>query len=167
MVRYPVALESDGNTVLVSFPDFPEAHTFGDDEEEALTRAENALLTLLDAYIRDRQDIPAPSRAGGPHVPLSGLVSAKLGLYGAMRASGIGKAELARRLGCHLPQVDRLLDLRHASRLDQLEQALHAIGRRLAVSVVPAGAPARGARRSPSAGKRPGPTRRLPEPEGA
>jgi antitoxin HicB len=147
MVRYPVALESDGDTVLVSFPDFPEAHTFGDDEEEALARAEDALLTILDAYIRDRHGIPAPSRAGGPHVALSGLVCAKLGLYGAMRASGIGKAELARRLGCHLPQVDRLLDLGHASRLDKLEQALQAIGRRLAVTVVPARSPARGTRR--------------------
>ena len=92
--------------MLVSFPDFPEAHTFGDDEEEALAHAEDALLTVLDAYIRDRQDIPVPSRSGGPQVALSGLVSTKLGLYGAMRASGIGKAELARRLGCHLPQVE-------------------------------------------------------------
>ena len=158
MVRYPVALERDGDTVLVSFPDFPEAHTFGDDKEEALARAEDALLTVLDAYIRDRQDIPVPSRAGAPHVTLSGLVSAKLGLYGAMRASGIGKAELARRLGCHLPQVDRLLDLGHASRLDQLEPALQAVGRRLAVSVVPASSRARGTRRRASVGKRSGPT---------
>jgi antitoxin HicB len=40
-----------------------------------------------------------------------------------MRAGKIGKAELARRLHCHLPQIDRLLDLNHASRLDQLEAA--------------------------------------------
>lgn len=164
MVRYPVAFERDGESVLVSFPDFPEAHTFGDDEDEALARAEDALLTVLDAYIRDRQDIPVPSRARGPQVALSGLVSAKLGLYGAMRASGIGKAELARRLGCHLPQVDRLLDLGHASRLEQLEQALQAIGRRLAVTVVPAHTPARSTRRRPGSATRSRSTRsrRLP-----
>ena len=44
-------------------------------------------------------------------------------------------AELARRLGWHMPQVDRLLDLHHASRLDQAEAALNALGRRLEVSV--------------------------------
>jgi antitoxin HicB len=39
--------------------------------------------------------------------------------------------EPARRLGWHAPQVDRLLDLRHASRLDQLDRALRAVGKRL------------------------------------
>ncbi len=35
----------------------------------------------------------------------------------------IHKAELARRFGWHMPQVDRLFDLRHASKLDQIEAA--------------------------------------------
>jgi antitoxin HicB len=35
-----------------------------------------------------------------------------------MREEGIAKTDLAHRLGWHLPQVDRLLDLAHASRLD-------------------------------------------------
>ena len=60
---------------------------------------------------------------------------AKIGLYRAMREEGLGKAELARRLGRHLPQVDRILDLGHASRLDQVEAALHALGRELSVEV--------------------------------
>ena len=45
-----------------------------------------------------------------------------------MRAEGVGKAALARRLGVALPQIDRLLDLRHASRLDAIERALAALG---------------------------------------
>lgn len=45
------------------------------------------------------------------------------------------KAELTRRLGWHMPQVDRLLDLRHASRLDQIEAAAHALGRVVEVRV--------------------------------
>ena len=44
-------------------------------------------------------------------------------------------AELARRLGWHLPQVDRLFDLRHASRLDQIEAAARVLGRHLEVRV--------------------------------
>jgi hypothetical protein len=39
-----------------------------------------------------------PADSSESHVALSGLVSPKLGLCGAMGASGIGKAELARRL---------------------------------------------------------------------
>ena len=53
-----------------------------------------------------------------------------------MRDQGIGKAELARRLGWHMPQVDRVLDVQHRSRLDQMDAALGAIGRQLHVTAV-------------------------------
>ena len=43
MMRYPVDLVREGSKTLVSFPDFPNTHTYGDDEEEALTRALDAL----------------------------------------------------------------------------------------------------------------------------
>ena len=55
-------------------------------------------------------------------------------LYQEMKAQGIGKAELARRLGWRLPQVDRALDLQHHSRLDLMDAALGAVGRRLHVT---------------------------------
>ena len=63
------------------------------------------------------------------------LTEAKLALYTAMRASGVRKAELARRLGWQKSQVDGLLDLNHASRLDQVEQALGALGKALVLEV--------------------------------
>ncbi len=63
MLRYPVLLQPDTNgTVLVSFPDFPEAHTFGDDEHEALARAADLLQDVLADYIESRRDVPEPSR---------------------------------------------------------------------------------------------------------
>jgi antitoxin HicB len=34
-----------------------------------------------------------------------------------------------------MPQVDRLFDLRHASRLDQIEAAARALGRQLEVRI--------------------------------
>ena len=138
MWDYPVVLErdSDGST-LVSFPDVPEAHTFGVEEEEALLRAVDALETALGLYVDDGKDLPKPGRTkrGQRTVHPSALVAIKLAIYQAMRDEGIRKATLARRLGWHLPQVDRLLDLNHASRLDQVEAAVTALGRRLDVSV--------------------------------
>jgi len=136
-MNYRVELERDDNdTVMVDFPDFPEAHTFGDDEADALRRAQDALATILDAYIRARRDIPQPTaRPRGPHVAVPPLIEAKVAVYRAMRARKVGKAELARRLGWHLPQVDRVLDVRHNSRLDQLDAAAAAVGKRLVVTV--------------------------------
>lgn len=61
------------------------------------------------------------------------LTAAKLEAYRAMRAAGINKRELAERLGWQPSQVTRLFDGRHASRLDLIEAALAALGRRLVI----------------------------------
>lgn len=59
---YPAVFEPDDNgTFLVSFPDFPEAHTFGETMADARLRAADCLQTIIDAYGRDGQALPAPS----------------------------------------------------------------------------------------------------------
>ena len=63
-------------------------------------------------------------------------------LYQGMRDQGIGKAELARRLGWHMPQVDRVLDVQHRSRLDMMDAALGAIGWQLHVTAADTADPA-------------------------
>jgi len=138
MLRYPVTLKRDTNgTMRVEFPDVPEANTFGEDADEALIEAVDALESALSMYIEDRRDIPKPSpvKPRGKAVILPALTEAKLALDSTMRANRVGKAELARRLNWHLPQVDRLLDLLRASRLDQLEAAFRVLGKRLAVEI--------------------------------
>ena len=137
MFDYPVILTPDDGTVLVTFPDVPEAITFGADTDEALLQAVDALESALSFYVDDRKPLPVPSKAkrGQKTVRPSALECAKLGVYQAMTEQGIKKSELARRLGWHLPQVDRLFDLRHASRFDQIEAAARALGRHIEVSV--------------------------------
>ena len=133
MLAYPVVLELDDNgTVLVTFPDVPEAVTSGEDEGDALKKAVAALETMLAARVAAREDVPLPSAARGqPCAILPALTTAKVLLYRAMRESGVSEAELAQRLGWHHPQIERLLDLDHRSRLDQNETALAALGKRL------------------------------------
>jgi len=136
MFDYPVILSPDEGTVLVTFPDVPEAITFGADEDEALLQAVDALETGLSFYVDARKPLPVPSAAEGrPTVRPSALECAKLGVYQAMTEQGLKKTDLARRLGWHLPQVDRLFDLNHASRFDQIEAAARALGRHVEVRV--------------------------------
>ena len=134
MLSYPIKLETDDSTVLAASPDFPELTTFGDDRDEALARAGHALQEAIAARIHLGQDIPMPSN-GKVRAILPTLTAVKVMLYQGMKAQGIGKAELARRAGWHLPQVDRVLDVGHHSRLDQMDAALEAIGRRLHITV--------------------------------
>jgi antitoxin HicB len=135
-MRYPVMITPDDGQFTVTFPDVPEAVTFGETRDEALRRAPDALLTIFDAFMKDRRDIPAPSQRTGHAIELPALETAKIELYRAMRAGNIGKAELARRLHWHLPQVDRVLHVKHGSQLDQMEAAFAALGKKLVLIVV-------------------------------
>lgn len=138
MFKFPVTLTKDDNgTVIAMFVDVPEAITFGTDEDEALLNAIDALETGLSFYVDERKALPVPSKAkkGQKTVTPSALECAKLGIYKAMTDEGIKKAELARRLGWHMPQVDRLFDLRHASKLDQIEAAAHVLGKKINIEI--------------------------------
>ena len=133
MLAYPIILEDDDGTVLATSPDFPELTTFGEDHDEAVARAADAIEEAIAARIHDGKAVPPPSQ-GPVYTTLPTLTVVKVMLYQGMRDQGIGKAELARRLGWHLPQVDRVLDIQHNSRMDQMDAALGAIGRQLHVT---------------------------------
>ena len=93
MLRYPVTLKRDTNgTMRVEFPDVPEANTFGEDADEALIEAVDALESALSMYIEDRRDIPKPSpvKRRGKAVVLPALTEAKLALYSTMRSKLVG-----------------------------------------------------------------------------
>ncbi len=137
MFDYPVILTPDDGTVLLTFVDVPEAITFGVDAADALVQAVDALETALSFYVNARKPLPIPSRPkrGQKRVRPSALECAKLGVYQAMTDQGMRKAELARRLGWHVPQVDRLFDLRHASKFEQLETAAAVLGKRLVLTM--------------------------------
>jgi len=97
----------------------------------------DALETALEFYTDAGRDLPKPRKAkrGQVLVTPSTLAILKLTVYQAKRDDGVMKSELARRLKWHLMQVDRLLDLHHASRIEQVEAALGALNRHLEVRV--------------------------------
>jgi antitoxin HicB len=87
-------------------------------------------------YIESRRPVPEPRlRSRGVSVKVPSSTELKLSLYSAMRAAGIDKPELARRLSRRPTDLNRLLDLRRASPLEDLEEALLALGKRLSVQV--------------------------------
>ena len=98
MLTYPIQLEKDGGTVMASSPDFPELTTFGDDRDDTLAHAVDALEEAIAGRIHTGLDIPSPSK-GEVQVGLPTLTAVKVILYQGMRDEGVGKAEMARRLG--------------------------------------------------------------------
>ena len=68
-LAYPVSLErQEDGSILVSFPDIPEALTEGKTEQEALAEAEDCLVAALGGYVQARRAMPAETVAGPwPH----------------------------------------------------------------------------------------------------
>ncbi len=138
-LEYPVTLRPMKNgTVMAKFVDVPEALTYGRDETEALRLAQEALvLALTKGYMAIRRSVPTPSKPkrGQRTVAVPPLVAAKLAVFQAMLEEGVTQVELAARLRQDDRQVRRLLDVKHRSRLDMLDRALHALGRQMVLDV--------------------------------
>ena len=139
MAAYRIDLIPDDNdTLMVTAPAFPEVVSFGEDEAAACHWGGLAIQEAIAGRIHDGLDIP-PAEGNGVgarvvHTPL--LTDLKVDLYRAIRAAGVTRAELARRLGWNLNSVDRLFDTNHASRLDQIEAAMKALGYRIQAEIV-------------------------------
>jgi antitoxin HicB len=141
-MMYLVDVERDTNgTLLATCKVFPELTTFGDDLEDVRRHAIGALEEAIAARIGDGERLPRPASEGdirkhkGVAVKLPLMVALKASLYRALLESGATRAELARRLGWHREQVDRLFRIDHASRMDQIEAAFQALGRDVDVHV--------------------------------
>lgn len=135
-MRYPALFSAakEGGYV-VTFRDIPEAITQGDTEAEALEMAEDVLVSSMDFYFDDKRPVPVPSkvRADERLIELPASVAAKVLLLNEMLAQKVTAAELARRLGTRPQDVQRLTDLAHASKIDTINRALHALGKALEV----------------------------------
>lgn len=138
-MRYAIKLTKHGDQYVASCRDLQGFNSVGDSVEHALSESIDAVALILQDYIDRREPIPKASekKRGEYVVSLPALDVAKVGLYEAMRAKGLRKSDLARKLGMHAPQVERLLDLTHKSKLEQVEAALTALGYRVNVSVEP------------------------------
>jgi antitoxin HicB len=137
MLNYPVTLTPDTNgTFLVGFPDLPEANSVGEDKDEALLNAAEALEFALDIYFDERRPVPMPSTpaADQPTVALPAMESAKVLLWNEMLSQNLRKADMARSLNVHMPQIDRLFDIHHSTKLEFVEQAAKALGKKLSLS---------------------------------
>jgi len=134
---YRLKLTPDGDTFLVTAPDFPEVTTFGESREDALGYAVGAIEEAIEARISRREAIPTPSkgRANEPRVTLPVQAEVKVLLYQAMLKDGVRKADLARRMNMHRQEIDRLLDLNHATNLAKVEAAFAALGKSLKIEV--------------------------------
>jgi antitoxin HicB len=137
-ISYPANFEDDEDGfVFVQFPDVPGCATNGKGRAEAYEMAQDALGIMLDGYIWAHAALPRRSRPSMEQVvvELSALDSSKLALCLEMAKAKLTKTELAARLGVDEKEARRILAVGHNTKLDTLEAAFRALGRKLTIQV--------------------------------
>ncbi len=135
---YPARFETIGDTTVVSFPDLPEALTEGANDADAAAQAVDCLDEAIAGRIARREDIPSPSPVRGRRqrlVVVPQQTAVKAALYLAMGEARLSNVRLARRLGCDEKEVRRMLDPRHATRMERMREALSACGKEIQITV--------------------------------
>ncbi|MFS2225547.1 hypothetical protein [Pantoea sp. B65] len=139
MFTFPATVNFDEETgsYAISFRDFNALQTEAFSEDDIELEAIEGLTAAIGEYIESRIPIPEPEPAvaGEFIVHLPVLTCLKAALHNAMIQTGTRKADLARKLNHKGPQIDRLLDVAHASKVETLEQALYLLGYEVSVSV--------------------------------
>lgn len=100
--------------------------------------AEDVLISSMDFYFDDRRTVPLPSKPlkGERLVELPLSIAAKVLLLNEIIKAGISNAELARRLHTRPQDVQRIVTLRHATKIDTLDEAVQALGKRFEIRLV-------------------------------
>jgi len=141
MYNYAIRFEQDTAPGLAVYcRDLPLLNSYGDDRAHAIREAVDAIETTLSIYVDQRETIPksSPALPGEEVIHLPAVTVAKIVLWNEMMARDMRKADLCRLLGLAQTQGDRLVDFLHTSKMEAIEKALAALGKRLVVSVEPA-----------------------------
>lgn len=139
---FPITVEKDGEGYFghISHPNGTfQGVTDGASVAEVLENAVDMLREMISAAVVNGEDIPSPgSCAAGTHeVTADALTSAKAQLHLALRAQGLKQGDLGARMKGDYKAAKRLLDFKHRSKAEHLEQAFRAVGYRLHVSAAP------------------------------
>ncbi|MBS0847268.1 hypothetical protein [Citrobacter sp. JGM124] len=139
MFRYPITVAFDEETgeYEISYRDFNDLYSSALTEDDIELEAKDGLTSFIAELIESRIPVPVASLGEETdirlHLPV--LTCLKIALHNAMINTGTRKADLARKLNQKGPQIDRLLDVEHASKVETLEQALYLLGYEVSVSV--------------------------------
>lgn len=141
MFNYPAkfAKDADGG-YSVTFRDIPEAVSQGDTLAEAKAAAADALVTAMDFYFEDNRQVPKASKVQKDEefVELPVSVATKVQLLNTMIENRYRPIDLAKAMGMKPQEINRIINVKHATKIDTIAAAFRAMGKSLELRVVPA-----------------------------
>ncbi|HHE6467609.1 TPA: hypothetical protein ACPFI9_000109 [Providencia rettgeri] len=140
MFTYQATVEfiEEENVYEISFSDFPGLQGVSFCKEDVELEAQEILLASFAEIIELRKPIPLATQTKSEatfSVYLPIICCLKIALHNAILDSAIQRIDLARRLNINAQQIERLLDIHYASKIDLLEQALYILGVEASITV--------------------------------
>ncbi len=134
---YPAIFNRQGEEIIVTFPDFPEAVTGASSMGEARALAADALEEAVLAYLAHGRAVPPPRSAakGEELVALEPLTAGRAAVARIMAGRKVNKVRLALMMRRDEKVVRRILDGRAGVRMETVSAALRALGARSALTV--------------------------------
>ena len=136
-IRYPAYFEpAEEGGFTITFPDFPEAISEGDDLDQALFNAVEVLDLTLVSRLDDKEEIPLPHEETGENIyMIAPDANIQAVLLFRFNKGDRKLADIARTLGTSWPAIARLEDPKHWPTLRQLDKVAAALGKRLVISL--------------------------------
>ncbi|MBP3194059.1 MAG: hypothetical protein J6M05_00105 [Cardiobacteriaceae bacterium] len=127
----------EGYTVTARFRDIPEIIVSGTSKAETITLAEQALFAAITNSFLRMEKFPLASEGMEQEVAVyvPETVYAKVLLHNVMIDRKVKKSELARLLDTNPPEIQRILDLKHRTKIDTIGRALALLNAPLKMSV--------------------------------
>ena len=132
-------LKAEDGTDIIKCRDIPELLSWPADGESKESWARYAVEDCIAFMMKDGIKVPyaSPAQAGEFVVELTPTEEVKILLHNEMIEANIGRSTLATKTGLSLPEVTRLLNLKHRTKIDSLALALNSLGKKLNLSVQP------------------------------
>lgn len=141
MLRYPARYVSEGDCYSLYFIDLPDIVTQGDDREDLIEMAEDALSeTLAYMYETDRS-IPMPSEGikgdNIIYIDLDPKIALPVIIRGFRKKAGLTQEEISRKIGIAYTTYQRWEDIeRFNPTLKTLKKIAEVLGRKVTIDMV-------------------------------
>lgn len=138
-LSYPCEISKDpetGQTILECKE--PSAFSFGENLEEAGKEMHSLLLDSVSDFIDEGKPFPVPQEAKKSEVSveLSPSETVKVLFLNSMVETRTKPVKIAKKLGIARQEVTRILNPRQKTKIDTLEKAIEATGKKLIFTVV-------------------------------
>ena len=135
MLTYAARIVKEDGAYLVSFPEFPNVHTYGETPEDALNNASEALNGTIESDFERGFDLPQPKKhAGKAYHDIAVLPHIEIAWRLRTLREGRSQTEIARRLNVSYQTYQKLENPRKCNpTVKTLEKIGKAFGKKLRI----------------------------------